>query len=309
LPNPRDFGPDRPLAGSLVEIRDRGRFNYIAPLTKCGLDSSVVWPIPTTMAFATIDTVDVESANRNEFSAWILNLTAVSRIASKVVVEYGAPGGEMVDFFNVRQAARNKLDEVLSRCGEYLDDPNIFWINEALKVTWFKLTFLNEVGDTVAADVEVGKMVRGDMERSARAARGGVVEIQAPVYVAFKQSSSTRLLKDWNIVRESELEAALQFQGDFIYKRGREPADTPETTNPQALLQLLGPRDAVIHLDGRRVGNPPLSRPVNLGWHTIEWRGRNNALLCTGQQNLTRDEEYCFTCDLSGVVIPCPPRG
>lgn len=219
---PGDYG-GRPLAGSLVQISpDRG-FRFLGHLSDCGLPSRPLEVLRSLGADTQVSQRELELDI--SIGARLLELFSIradaDRIA-KIRVTLGAVVDEMVIPIAVVSAARANADVLRERCGSFLREPNVYWVNNALKTDRLLIEFLDDSGASISASAANVRGVAQDVsaEAAVRFVSGSVIIVDKPVYIAFRDAPPLELLTgDLSLFSTDDSEKATSFTyGDEVYE-------------------------------------------------------------------------------------------
>lgn len=222
LEMPADFG-GRALAGSLVQISPQRGFRYLGHLSDCGLPNQALAVLPSLGP-------DAQVSNRKlnvdiSIGAKILQFFSVDVDADKVSrmqVTLGPVVDEMVIPIAVVSAARANSTVLRQRCGDFLKERNVFWVNNALKAEGLTIQLLDEAGAAISASAAELKGVASDVSASTavRIGTGGVLVVDKPVYIAFRDAPPFELLTgDVSLFSVDEnVESPMLVYGDEIFQ-------------------------------------------------------------------------------------------
>lgn len=213
FPWPRDFGT-LPLAGALVHISETEGFRYMMPLTECGLDPDALRPDQGKIAIQSTS-IRVEANATLDALIRLVTFGITAQSATATDVKVGQSVAEIVPAGRVLLNARKNRAVLLEKCGAFLRQKGMFWIQEAIKSDGVEIRFYDQAGAQLKASTDslaefVSKVAAGV---DVSATHEGAVRVSAPLYVGFHDAHAAELLTG-----ELTVEQALALaKGDEVF--------------------------------------------------------------------------------------------
>mgnify|MGYP006278332753 CR=1 FL=1 len=219
---PKDFG-GMALAGALVQLSDKRGFRYLGHLTDCGLPEKALQVVPALGPDAQISQrrVNVDLG----VGAKLLRLFSLEMNTDRVAqveVILGPVVDEMVVPIRVLSAALAHGETLNERCGAFIAQDNVFWVNNALKAESLTIRLLDETGAGITASATELRGVVSGIGASAdvEVGSGGALLIRKPLYIAFRDAPPVELLTgNIELFSEDDVEKPVGVTfGDEVYK-------------------------------------------------------------------------------------------
>ena len=196
---------DYPLAGALARLGDGSGIDWVDHLTNCGLTDA--WIEDMRAAWWSEREYSVSAILEAELSIPFATLARLEHRAETIRIRYGKIGGETTAENGLRREIAAIRDRILELC-PILEDPDLFWIEEAIYADEVTITLETATGDTIRADALTG-MLGVPMRWTVSDA--GVMRSEDRVYVAFRNASPAgRLISE-------DADAAFQGTGDLAF--------------------------------------------------------------------------------------------
>jgi len=196
LEMPQDLG-GLPLAGALVQISRQRGFRYIGHLQDCGLSPEALRPIPGLGAHASVSRQRLRvEAGIGASLLRLFSLELKSDAARQLEIRFENVVDDMVIPLAVLSSARAQASVLRERCGELLAQPNVFWVNNALRADRVVVRLLDSAGAQLRGSADqLGNAVTGLQGNAAAAVSAeGEITNNRPVFIAFRDAPPAELL-------------------------------------------------------------------------------------------------------------------
>jgi hypothetical protein len=231
LDAPLTFG-DRPFVGAVVTITQKDGLRYQTSLSTCGIDQEVLVPSTGPVVISSFTLNDSMSANATVQFAKLVTLAPQAKMAKRVSVDVGPSTVETLAMWDVISNARKNKDKVDTSCKELLNQPNVYWITDAIKTKSFKLTFYDDKNAQIKVTVDNLPNFISSVAANAQgsATLDGKAEIDLPVYVAFRDAPPIQFLSNGAVLAQQTSLRQPKHVFGLTDQPGSEPPETGKAT-------------------------------------------------------------------------------
>ena len=174
---------DYPLAGALARMEGRAGLDWVDHLTNCGLSGE--WIEEMRAAWWSEREYTISSVLEAQLRMPFGGFGRLEQRAETMRIRYGSIGGETTAENGLRREVAALREQVLELC-PLIDDPDIYWIQEAIFADEVTITLETAAGDTLTAEILEGMV---GIPAHWTVSDAGVMRSDERVYVAFRNAT------------------------------------------------------------------------------------------------------------------------